>query len=267
MFDAKLIINGQEFPLHYKLLKSIADHLPSGENYAPLAKALLDLNIPSITQGLVDNECLTVEDRDAIWENGDLDIRRSLADENAFRINLSDAQASQIIAINDSEILKSIANWAEQLYPEEDEEQAMRLSGKMADALLEFMASHSDESVRRELAENSQAPAKFRPKFSEMLKNGLHLGDSAIAGMTMEDVEMLQNATLDNLKAVANSAENIKDRKVRARVLNFLGSHPDPAVRLELAENYAAPQSVMERLAKDEDPDIANEAGRHLLGD
>ena len=265
MFEAKLIINGREFPIHYKLLKVIADDLPSGEQYAGVAKALLDLDIPSITQALTGNETLTTEDRDGLWEKGNLDIRRSLVDEGAFRKNLSDAQAEQIIALNDSEILKSLANWAEELYPDEDEEQALRLSGKMADALLEFMASHDDESVRRALAENSQTPAKFRPKFGEMLKKGLDFGDSAIAAMTMEEVDLLQNASLENLKTVANSVENIEDKKVRARVMDFLCSHPDPAVRLSLAENFAAPQSAMERLTKDEDADIARAAEEQIL--
>lgn len=144
MFDAKLIVNGQEFPIHYKMLNEIAGNLPNSGHYAPLAQALLALGIPSITRELIGNVALSVEDLDSIWEKGDIDMKRRLVDEEAFRKNLTDAQAEQIISCNDSEMLKYLARYAEDLYPMRDEKQAMRLSGKMADALLECMLNHAD---------------------------------------------------------------------------------------------------------------------------
>lgn len=260
MVDAKLIVNGNEFPIHYKMLSVIADNLPDSRHYAPLAHALLALDVPSITLGLIRNDALSLDDLDAIWEKGDLDLRRRLVDENIFRSNLTDAQAEQIIAINDSEILKSLARYAERLYPDKGKKQAMRLSGKMADALLEFMANHSDGDVRRELAENYDVPAKFRPSFAEMVKMGIVIWHGLVDDMTQDDLDLLSISPLEILKTVANSVEDIKDSEVREKVIDFLCSHPDPAIRLELAENSAAPHSALRRLTEDSDLDVVQAA-------
>lgn len=267
MFDAKLIVNGQEFPIHYKMLNEIASNVPSSSHYAPLAQALLALGIPSITRELIGNDVLSVEDLDTIWEMGNIDLQRRLADVKTFRKNLTDAQAEQIISINDSAILKELARYAEDLYPMKGEKQAMRLSGKMADALLECMLNHADEGVRRRLGENAQAPAKFRPPLAEIARKGSLMWGTDVSGLTIEDLEVLKNTSLENLKTVASSVEDIEDRKARAEVIDFLCSCEDPEIRLELAENSFAPKSALRRLADDPDLDVAQAALDNLQED
>lgn len=51
--EMKLTINGREYPIHYKMLMAIAENLPSGENYASLAKSLVALDITSLTEEIL----------------------------------------------------------------------------------------------------------------------------------------------------------------------------------------------------------------------
>lgn len=264
MYDVKLTINGEEFPVHYKLLCQLARFLPDDAKYLPILRALVALEIPSITYELADKEVLTIEERDKLWEKGDRQIKRLLADESKFRKNLTDAQAEEIIELNDSEILSSIAGYCEQLYPSSDDEQAMRLSGKMADQLLEFLLKHPNDNVRDRLAGNSDTPAKFRIPVSEMIENGMDAFRSTGEMLTEADLEALPKANAEMLKSIANSVEHIKDREVRQKVIDFLCASPDPAVRMELAENSWAPKSALEKLVNDPDADVALAARRTL---
>lgn len=61
MATIRLTDGGKEFSLPYSLLKSLAENLPDEPHAAEFGNALLDLNIPSITEQLVDKEFLTVE--------------------------------------------------------------------------------------------------------------------------------------------------------------------------------------------------------------
>ena len=264
MREVKLNVNGQDFPIHYQMLSMIAENMPDGKSYAPLVQALLGLDIPSITVSLIDNDTLTTTDLDRIWEKGDLDARRKLMDTATFRKNLTDAQAEEILRLNDSEMLETLARYVEELYPHENDKQAMRLSGKMADKLLESMANHPDFSVRKQLERNAQAPAKFKPTLAEMAKHGSLYWGSDISGLTMQDLEALKEIPLDSLKNIARNIEDIEDKGARAAVADWLCSSKDPAVRLELAENRRAPQAILRRLAEDADLDVANAARENL---
>lgn len=268
MTDVKLVINGQNFPLYYRMLQIIADNLPEEESYAPLAEALLSLGYPSITRKIINKDLLGSEDMDAIWDKGDIDLRRELTDTSSFLKNLTDAQAQEIINLNDPEILGNIAMEAELLYPDdEDENQARRLSGKMADALMEFISRHPESEVKGKFWENSSAPAKFKPPLAEMIKNRDLSWRLDVSAMTMEDIEALNNTSQGNLIAIANNVEDIKDKKVRAKVAELLCQYPDPEVRLELAENYSAPKNVLRKLSHDCDQDVARAASKRLEDD
>lgn len=260
MSKNNIVINGQEFPLHYQLLLAIAENIPGEKHYMPLAKAIYGLNIPSLTAELIEKELLPVEDMDAIWDKGDRELRRRLVENEMFRKNLSDRQAEEIIDMDDLEILKSLAGWSEQLYPDSDEEQAIRLSGKMADALLEHMFRHKDADVRRSLAENSGTPLKFMPSFGECLKDGYVIRSETLARMQENDVELLSECPWTIIKVIANYIENIKNDTVRNKVIDFICAYPDPAVRLELAENFCAPSYAFTKLLSDSDPDVVRTA-------
>lgn len=257
--ENKLIINGQEFPVNYKLLSEIAENLPSEEAYYPLAKALLDLDMMSISENLIHKSILKKEDLDSLWDKGDLAIRRDLVRNTDFIKNFTDAQVQEIIELDDPDILEKVASWAEVLYPDDDGDQAQRLSGQMADKLLDFMAHHPDKSVRKELFENRSAPAKFRPAFKEIVKStSSHY--FPLKGFTNEDLAILPEFSFETLKNIANNVEDIEDKKIRGKVAEFLANHDDPGVRLELAENRYAPKKALMQLMNDADADIANAA-------
>lgn len=265
MTDVKLVINGQEFPLYYKMLLSIAENLPNEDNYKPLVQALLALDIPSVTYELVIRELLNREEMDAVWAKGVIDSRRGLAESNSFLKNLTDAQAREMIDLDDSEILKNVARYAEVLYPDDDDkDQAARLSGQMADTLLEFISEHPNSVVRERLMDNTEAPEKFRPRFAEMIKKRDVGWINDLSTFRSEDIEALNDTSLANLKVVAGNVEDIKDKQVRAQVVELLCGHPDPIVRLELAENYSAPKSALRKLVHDPDRDVAATAAERL---
>lgn len=167
MINVKLTVNGKDFPIHYRLLSAVANDLPDEPQYAALTQELLALDIPSITEKLLARRVLTNEDRDSIWRNGNLHLKRLLAGVEAFRRNLTDAQAEEIITLNNRKILQILASCAEDLYPDPEEKKPMRMSGKMADTLLNFIFHHRDSEVRRMLAENPNTPAKFKRENGE----------------------------------------------------------------------------------------------------
>lgn len=264
MTETKLIVNGVEFPVGYELLCQIASSLPRGRRrYRELSAALLKLKLPSITSELIRKDVLNDADRDEIWQEGDIDLRRQLARDMDFVDNLSDSQAQEIIDLDDIEILRGIAGLCERLYPEEGEERAARLSGRMADALMHHLRSHPNQNVRAELAENRSTPFKFRLGFGECLHEGLSVA-TALANMEAGDIALLPNCSREVLVTIAENVEDIKDRNVREQVVKFLCDYNDPGVRLALAENHWAPRSAFDLLASDVDPDIAAEAASVL---
>ena len=282
MFTLRLP-NGQEFPMSYSILKELVENLPDeneyssycmvkvlAENieddtkYAELANALLGLGIPSITRMVIENITLTGEQYDRLWENGNRDVRRSLVAETAFLANLSDAQARDIIDANDPNMLRLIAKWAEKLYPDdEDAEQAARLSGEMADAVLEHICKHPDCRVRHALMGNSSAPDKFLPPVRVYIEESV-TKFIPLAGMTREDMESLAHASLDTLEYLAENIEAIRDKRIRREVVKVLLAHPDPAIRLALVENTEAPEYAVKALLDDNDADIAATAKKEL---
>lgn len=66
------------------------------------------------------------------------------------------------------------------------------------------------------------------------------------------------------MRALAFLAGNIQNRMARQSVIDMLCAHPDPAVRLELAENRQAPRSALKRLLEDDEPDVVQAARRSL---
>lgn len=261
--ESKLIVNGQEFAVNYKLLSEIAENLPKEESYYPLAKALLDLDIISISESLINSSILKKEDLDKLWDKGDLSVRRALVRDIDFLNNFTDTQVQEIMELDDPDMLQMVASWAEVLYPDDDGMRAQRLSGQMADKLLEFLAHHPDKSVRKELYENRSAPAKFRPDFREIYKLSSRLY-FPIHNFSSEDLEILPQLSFEALKNLANNVEDIEDKETRQKVGEFLARHSDPGIRLELAENRRAPAKILLQLVDDPDADVANAAKQNL---
>lgn len=252
---------GKVYNVNYKFLEAISNNIPEGHDYDDLANELLSLDIPSITENLIHREELTVEQYDTLWKKGNIDIKRSIAENKTFLQNLSDEQAEEIITLNDPDILRSIANWAEVLYPQkdyDDEPTATRLSGAMADKLLQHLSNHEDSSVRQELFENSSAPAKFIPPLATMLKTSSRR--IPINAITADDLPTISKLSHKALGYIASNIEDIKNAKLRKEICKLILAHPDPFVRMQLAENRFAPVKLLKALLKDKEPDVVQEA-------
>lgn len=257
----------KKIKVNYALLKAIADNMPQNEQYSNLVDAIFELGIPSLSTSLANNRLLSLNQRDKLWDMGDISARRALVSDRDFLEQLTDKQAQEIITTDDVEILKYIANYAELLYPEEGSLQASRLSGAMADSLLEHMAQHSDSSVRQTLAENSGTPIKFRPTMADMLKMGINgWYQYELSNLSSDDVQALKNADREALEYCANNIEDIKNSTIRKELAEFIASYPDAGLRLSLAENTRAPIFILEKLLNDTDADIVASAKKTLAG-
>lgn len=255
MATLRLTECGKEFSFPYSLLKIIADRYPDGSQGAELGNALLDLGIPSITERLVDKKFLTVEQRDTLWDSGDVDVRRRLLHVEAFISHLTDAQAREIVEMDNVKMLETVAEWAEKLYPVRDG--AKRLSGAAADMLIEHIRTHENMKVREALMKNISIPDKFCPPFSEYVKNGCRLVWHIFEDVTMEDIQALDGQSREVLVGLAENVEDISNPKVLKAAVIMLVAHPDPEVRLALVENDFAPRFALELLTQDTDPEIA----------
>ena len=262
--DVKLKVNGQEFELPYRLMEAIVHRIGDGEHFAGLVRAIIALNIPSLTKYLVDKACLTTGERDEIWASGTDDIKIALLDTQQFVDMLSEEQAREIMEKKQPEMLEKVAELAERLYPDKDSDQATRISGQMADELLEMIAQHPDEDVRRKLMANPKAPSKFKPVLPEIKRIHTDLPSSCVRYISRNDVAMFKNANLDVLTTIAENIEEIKDKVAQEELGNYLAIHRDPEVRQALARNFSAPRNLLEILANDPDADIAADALENL---
>ena len=255
----------KKIEVNYALLKAIADNMPQNEQYSNLVGAIFELRIPSLSISLANNRLLSLNQRDKLWDMGDISARRVLVSDRDFLGQLTDKQAQEIITTDDVEILKYIANYAELLYPEEGSLQASRLSGTMADSLLEHMAKHSESSVRQALAENSGTPSKFRPTIADILKMGINgWYHYELSNLSSDDVQALKNADREALDYCANNIEDVKNSAIRKELAEFIASYPDAGLRLSLAENTRAPIFILKKLLHDADADIVASAKKTL---
>lgn len=255
MATIRLTEGGKEYPISHSMLKNLAAECSDGPHDRELGRALLGLGMPSVTEELIRKDFLTVEDRDAIWASGDLDLRRRLLRDPDFLTRLTDAQAGDIVEQDDVEMLKAVGEWTERLYPGGDG--GLRISGAAADRLMERIRNHENASVRAALAENPYASPRFYPPLAEYLRNGYDMRCYPFAGLSMEDVDLFRGQSRDVLEALAREVENIEDKEARKAAVALLAAHPDPEVRLALAENRGAPRLAQELLAADADPVIA----------
>lgn len=247
-------------PVSYKLLRLLANEVDGDyPQYGNMFQALFALNIPSIDEALARNlphddagDTVSVETIDELWARGSLKVRRSLAGHSGFLERLSDRQASDIMAMDDSKICKSVAVWAECLC----REPLRRLGRGMAEKLLRHLVGNASPSVREALAKNDELPQEYRLPLGECLRLGC-LPVDCIEKLGRADLKLVRKADPDVLQRLASSIEDVADRSVRMTLARFLAGHPDPAVRLALAENRWAPAEVLSLLFDDADPDVA----------
>lgn len=273
--NVQLVINGQKFPVHYRHLLAIAEHLPADGAYSrEVAKALVSLGVPSIAMSLINSSfwasyttlrcpfsssLLTQQDLDELWAEGDPDIRRSLAININFVCQLTDSQARDIIMADDPEMLEVIAANANLLYPAlkglYKDIQGKRLSRTAADALLEHIAGSRYPKVRQALAESWNTPFQFRPAFRECVASGFR-AEAVLVTIQPEDIELLKTESVETLQDIARHVEDIRNKRARLAVIKVLCAHPDPSVRMALAQNRYAPTEALRFLARDAEAEV-----------
>lgn len=265
--NVQLVVNGQKFPLHYRHLRAIAANLPHGVRIKELAKAIAGLGVPSVTKSLMSSWVLwDHEVLDELWADGDPNIRRNLVANFDFVRQLTDSQALDIIDADDPAMLELIAGYAFLRYPpfrKKGEFQEARLSSIMADALLEHISSSRYPKVRQMLAKNFFAPRKSRPAFRECVQSGFDAIE-AFSTIQPEDIELLKTESFEALQYIATHVEDIEDEAAQLGVIKLLRSHPDPAVRLALAQNAQAPTLAFRFLARDAETDVRLAARKPL---
>lgn len=266
MQDSKIIINKQEFPIQYKLMKVIASMLPGEAHYAPLAKAILTLKVPSITAELLGKGILETSDLDAIWDSGDHELRMALLEEEAFLNRISEQQVMTILESADFELLQRLAHNSEFLFISEDDEDA-RLSREKGREALEKLANHENAEIRRLFYSNSELPDEWVPSVKDSLQNGYEISTGQLNKLLPEEVELLAKSDRKNLLEAASWLEVVKNKKARQKLEEVLLNHPDPEIRLKLVDNPQTPKKVQEKLMNDQEKDVAEMAKRRFGND
>lgn len=259
MKDVKLVIDGREFPVSCLLLSTLAYRLPDDCNYNDLAKALVDLGIPSITSGVIRSIKLDRNTMDSIWDGGDMDHRRDLIKKNEFLKMLTDKQAEDIIEDNDPEILQQVASFAELLFPDNNADEKTEISDKTRKKLLDHIASHKDRAIRNTLWENSEIPMEYVPSFAQYVENRLMPTYGAMR-ISSRDLPLLKKCDRQMLETIAENIDVIEDKVARLKVCEYIVDLPDPYIRYTLASNSFAPEKILKKLMDDEDRDIARMA-------
>ena len=277
MADIMIIINGSEHACGYELARALAENLPESKAYDAIAEDLLALGIPSITERLAEREGLGMSALDAIWESGDIDIRRKLARNESFRLSMTDRQAQDIMDDDDISTLISLAMDARDLYPDPDCGCTTRLSIEAANRLMEHMITHRDPLVWQALADHVFAIRHFPPAVQARIRtlpgkclsrfSGEHSGLRAhlsLDTMYYDDIMRMDKAPRCALEYIAQNIEDIRDRRVRSITAKKLAGHADPLIRLTLAQNPRVHRLILEDLACDSEPDVAAAAAETI---
>lgn len=160
-----LEIGGEEYSLNLELLLVICDYCDLEEDGASLVPPLFDTGHPLIRASIIYAGQLNREQEDEAWEEGHVAVCRELLKLPVFFDNLSDSQAEDIMALNDLHMLQRVAQMIYMLYPAEEHQGSRRLSPKVRDRLLAFVASHENPEVTRFFE-----PHDIPPQFLESLK-------------------------------------------------------------------------------------------------
>ena len=152
-----LKIGGHRFQLDLELLMMLADYFGDEPGYAPLVQALFELKEPMISAKLVWTGLFTQEQGEALWHQGNAEVCKALLRNGDFIMRLSDAQAADIIALQDMDMLESIANTIYVFfYDSRRKFQDCRLSEKMRDELLHCLLMQDSDFILRRLWKQRQ---------------------------------------------------------------------------------------------------------------
>ena len=212
-----------------------------------------------------------------MWETGSLDVRRALASDIYFLESLTDTQAKDIIDEDDIFLSRNVAehmNWmnfdtlfvrlkknaAKDEYDEyadddEEDEEFMRLSEEQYTTLLNYIQEHPSPIVRNGLFINYDYDPDLIPPLNECLELGIEEFNMQI--LKESDLPYIKKLPWHILAYIGSNLERVRNIKLRNAIFKILLDHPDPEVRLSLAENRLLPTGMLKCLCSDPVQDIA----------
>lgn len=260
MADVKILIDGNAYPLSSEMLVSMARELPEGKEHAGLARALLALKSYELTSALIASAGLDQETLDNLWEQHEwLEIRKGLLENVDFLENLSDDQAEEILALENEELLDTLAeNWDwDGVYSRHtNDDSKTRLSLEMADMLAQHLLQsprRREEIVDRLMWRKMRGSRRRHswPALSDVLKRRggfQHCDPRFFLLLDTEDADFLaEMSPEEGWERFARFAEFIEDSEAQKQVFGLLASHPDPAVRAELVKSSPTAAAVFGR--------------------
>ena len=144
-----LEIGGEDYLLNLELLLTICNYCDLEECGVTLVTPLFDTGHPLVRASIIYAGQLSPEQQDEAWEDAYVPACRELLKQPEFFGNLSDAQAEDIMALDDLHMLQTVARSMHTLYLPKERRESDRLSPSMRDRLLAFVANHENPEVTR----------------------------------------------------------------------------------------------------------------------
>lgn len=124
-------------------------------------------------------------------------------------------------------------------------------------AVLLKLCTHPSSEVRVVVAARDDLSKEMvkllcRDDSFEVLKQ-LAQNEDAMAMLDTDDVIRMIDTDIDLAKAIPRLLSYGTHSAVNAKVIELLATHPDPSVRMELANYGSVPKKTLRRLAKDID--------------
>lgn len=262
MYNIKVVINGEEFPVGYSFLRQFADNFPQHIKYAGLAKSLVKLKNPPLVALLFHNASseLDSSEMDELWEIGDLSVWRTMADEPFFVASLTDSQIREIIRRNDAKVLKRIAKNIQHLLQLELKYKGIerRASQEMIDTLLNHLRNSPIREVKATIMNNQFLPEAMKPVFKDYMEAGIYeFPHERLKTMTEADFKYLEYMDRDQLIRLSEGLYELENKRIKKKVVEYLCTHPNTEVRYQMAKNRSLRGLARKMLENDPEKDIA----------
>ncbi|MBQ7607705.1 MAG: hypothetical protein IJU76_07005 [Desulfovibrionaceae bacterium] len=250
------------------------------KDYKKHGEEILKSGIPSLIKHIL--PFLTVRERDDLWGRS-FDMSYILVGDFSFLYSINDTQARDIIGLNNPFISMKVAKYTDwrafeecfedeeyeiEIEDDEDDESyvrdfTIRISKVMYHKLFKFIRSSRYPCVRNALISNQDIDPKYLPDLKDCLKLGIDVFNVRII-KTGSDLDLIETCPSKVLVNIADNVHLIQDKKIRKCIVDMIIGHPDPEVRLALAENSMAPKKILEELLHDEEEDVVNRVRESL---
>ena len=253
MTTLQLSTNGPKFNLPHSTLVEIAgDIAHHAATQQELFRALLDLNVPSITEALADHvdvDEITIEDADRMWQQGMCEARHSILRDDTFLQRITWQQWEDMLRMDDTRLFATVAENFDFGGQEQN-----RLNKDQTKRLHDFLKANPDRGVQKALLENDSLEDEWEnvPLSQRIALDAVRIDD--YANLSLEDVELFRHADNETLQSLSYNVDEIEDRRVRKAITQMFMEHADPKFRQEMALASNMPRDVLKQLTKCDDP-------------